>query len=170
MTKRLTAQQIADQAEAMKVPELAEILPVVAAVDTTPARRKILAVKLLPQAVTWSKKRKAAYARVGLRTWYNAEHDPGFKQLVVDFIKSHIGQDAPEIWTSYIFWAKAGDRYRQERILEQLGILDKPEKGGDTNIAITVTVEEREKLKREEEKGLARFIDRCGYDLVVSDN
>ncbi len=164
MTKPLTAQQIADRAEDMVVPELAAILPIVAGVDTTPARRKILAVKLLPQAAGWSKIRKAAYAGVGVRTWYNAEHDPAFRQLAVDFIKAHIGQDAPEIWTSYILWAKLGDRYRQERILEQLGILDKPEKG-DTNISLTLTIEQKIELQKKRESNQSRGLEALGYTL-----
>ena len=161
----MTAQQMADHAETMVVPKLTEILPMVAGVKTTPERRKILATKCLPQAALWTKKRKAKYAGVCLKTWYNAECDPKFKQLAADFITAHIGEDVPEIWSSYVLWAKLGDRHRQERILQQLGILDKPEKGGDTNIGVTITIEEKEKIDREITVNRTQWMKAHGYTL-----
>ncbi len=164
MTKPLTAQQIADQAEDMVVPEISEILPIVAAVKTTPPRRRILATKCLPQAVGWSQLRKAKYAGVSPRTWYVAERDPKFRTLALEFVKSRFGDDVPEILAAYIKGAKDGDRVRQERILEQVGILDKPEKGG-TNITLTLTIEQKIEFQKKRESNQSRGLEALGYTL-----
>ncbi|KKL82089.1 hypothetical protein LCGC14_1988270 [marine sediment metagenome] len=160
----LTAQQIANRAEAMVVPTLAEILPMVVSVKTTPERRKILATKCLPQAVLWNKRQKAAYAEVDEKTWYNAERSPKFLQLCVDFIKEQIGANAPELWSRYIELALDGDRQALERILQQTGVLDKPEKG-DTNITLTLTIEQKIELQKKRESNQSRGLEALGYTL-----
>lgn len=164
MAKQLTAKQIADLAISMELPNLSDMLPMVAGLDLTPERRRILATKCLPQAATWNQTQKAAYAGVTTRTWYNAEKNAQFKQIACDFIKARIGEDIPEIWAVYVAGAKLPDGYRQaERILQQVGILEK-DKSIVPNVTVNVAVIE-EKRKTSTETMLNRF----GY-TVNSDN
>jgi len=150
MGKQLTAKQTKDkddQIEAGSIPKLAEILSMVADVNTTPQRRAILATKCLPQAAGWSQLRKSEYAGVCTHTWYNAERDPKFRKLCLDFVRDRLGTYLPELWQRYVQLALDGDRQALERIFQQLGVIDKPEKN-DTNVTVVVSVEERQKLER----------------------
>lgn len=167
MTKRLTAQQIANRAEAMRRPELTQMLLLVADVDTTPQRRKILATKCLPDAPAMSQAQKVEYAGVGRKTWYRAERDPRFTQLCVDFTRERMGTNAPEFWSRYAALALDGDRQALEHVLEQLGILDKPQlvRAGDTNIALTVTVEQKIKLEQQRAANQRVGLESLGYTL-----
>lgn len=141
MSKPMTAKQIAAKAESMELPELTDMLEMVAEVDTTPERRKILATKCLPQAAGWNQAQKVAYAGVCQKTWYNAERDPKFRQLCIDFVRDRLGVLGAELWATYVRLALDGDRQALERVLQQLGIIDKPEKNSiDVNLTGQISV------------------------------
>lgn len=141
MSKPMTAREIAAKAESMKVPELSEIMPLVDGLDTTAERRRILATKCLPQTIGWTITRKAAYAEVTTKTWYNAEKSEKFRNLCIEFIQHRIGADLPELWATYIQLALGGDRQALERVFQQVGVLDKPDKGSiDVNLTGQISV------------------------------
>ena len=168
MTKQLTAQQIAEQAEAMVCPELSQILLLTADLKLTLAYRKVLAVKCLDRAAKWSQEQKARLAGISRKTWYRAERDPEFNRIATDFTKSQVGKDVPEIWAKYNEGAKSGGRPAQaERILQQIGILDKPQpvKAGDTNISLAVTVEQKQELERKRITNQRAGLESLGYTL-----
>ncbi len=165
MAKGLT---LSDIAECLDIPDITQMAQLTADVKLSPARRKILATKCLPQAAMWSRTKKAEYSGVTRKTWYLAERDPEFRKVSMEFVKERFGDDLPEILASYILLAKLGDRQAMERLLEQGGILDKP-KAGDINVNVVVSMEERKKLEQTRITNQSRGLRNIGYALI-SDN
>ena len=157
-------------ASSLEQPDSTAICQMVDKLNIPAGQCRIMVVKLLQCSVGMSDKDKAALAGVDPRYWRKCHSDPRFRLACAEASKRYIGHKLPEVTSAFVRDAQFGDGTNQRVMMQQCGVLDKPEKGGDTNVNVIVTIEEREKLKREEEKGLARFIDRCGYDLVVSNN
>lgn len=150
------------------IPLIADILPTTSKLELSLPRRKVLAVKTLREASRFNQKTKAELAGVSVRTWYNAEHDPQFLAIARDFTKSRFSAHVPEIWASYEAKAMAGDKGAMEYILQQSGILDKPEKG-DTNITVAVTIEQRKELEETRNKNQRLSLESLDH-FYISDN
>lgn len=165
MAKRLTSRRIAIQFESDEVPELARILPKTAHLtELTPAQQKILAVKSFDQVLDWPQWKKAEYAQVDPKTWYYAEHSPKFLKIADEFARKQIESKEVDLLAKYISLGLNGDRQVLERLLQQLGVLEKPEKN-DTNVTVSVSVEERETLEQGRVSNQSRALESLGYTL-----
>ena len=152
---KLTRDELVAIAEKLPAPNITDILPMVDHLDLPIAKRKILATKMLPQAMLWTEKRKAEYAQVSQRYWYTVCREPKFAQLCVEIVRSQIGTKVAEVWNAFLSNALFGDVQSQVIILREATALTKASKeSGDTTVNVAIVQQERKDRLR---VGLEQF-------------
>lgn len=167
MTKRdeLKEAAIVAWAQAQEVPEMSALVMSLEDYKLTKAERKILAVKLLPQAPGLSDREMADLAKVSERHWYRVHAKEHFRLIAAEASKRYLGHKIPEITSAFVRDARFGNDTNQRAMMQQCGVLDKPEKAGDTNIALTVTIEEKKIINKEIDESRNRWAESLGYTL-----
>lgn len=105
-----------------EVQEVAELGRMVADMDLTPLQKRALIVKVLPQAIFWSEGRKAEFAKVSSRQWYNLLRNPKFIEAGVLLAKRYIGSRIPAIASAFCRDAELGNCTNQIKALEAVGL------------------------------------------------
>jgi ACT domain-containing protein len=121
------------------------------------AMRKILAVKLLPEARWWTVTRCCEAIGISRRTWYDYHKSDEFGEVCVALCKKLLPKEAAPVLKAFVRDALNGESKNQMAFLQQVGILDKAR--GDTTIInnqVDITVIEAER-KKNIETGLARL-------------
>ena len=155
---KLTDEALADWADEQKeIPNLSVLAPLAIGLLKTSKQRMCLLVRVFWLNPKITDKKRAELAGVTDRYYRMVQAEPGFKEAITEVSRRWLGSEVPKIANSYVTIARLGDRQAAERILEQCGVLDKPEKGGSSpiiNVSVAI-VEETRKKKLEE--GLNRF-------------
>lgn len=152
------------------VPKCADIVLPIDFPELTGKQVNVLKINMLPQASTKSVLDKCAMAGVSPRYWYNTVRNPKFQAASIRLARALFGHKVWDIWHAYIRKAIhgsadfMGEKASQERILEQIGVLDKAEtpKSGDTVVNITLVEQKRQ-------ENIAAGLHRFGYAIDTED-
>jgi len=105
-----------------------KLLKMTAHIPLTEKQRKVLAIKLLPECVNMTEVQKAETAGVSERYYYDLLNNPEFNAILAKEARKLISRQVPECTNTYLKVAKNGDRQALERVLEQTGVLDPPQR------------------------------------------
>ncbi len=147
-------------AKAQELPDITELTMALRIDNLTGKQCKVLAVSMLPQCYSWSVQKKADIAGVSEKTWRLTLKNPKFQEWAQLLIRKVWGNVQLEMQGRYIAFARAGSEKATERILQQFESLDKPEKGGDTQVNVSISIIEQQR-KDKIRQGLG------AYNLVV---
>ena len=140
------AQEIAEFFASQTIPEIATVLPLVAEYNLSPKKRKILAVKAIPQCILLTEKRKAEVAGVSERYWHMCMSDPEFRKICIEVSSHLLGHHSLEVTNAFIRDAKLGSETNQRLLMQQYGVLDKPQVA--TGATQTVIIQNNEVKER----------------------
>jgi len=122
------ASDIVDWANGKELPDKALILSITADVPLTESARKQLAVMTLPQTANLPVPRQCEVAGIARSTYYETLKNPEFHKQLAIFSRRIFDQETPRYAVKYSEIAKNGDRQALERVLEQTGVLDPPQR------------------------------------------
>ena len=131
-----TAEEIAKWAEDKELPELSEIAPFTATLQTTDQRKRLLAAMSLPQSASMTAIDICRYANIDRKTYYLAVRDPGFNVLQTQLARQLNSSSALHYRHKYHELADKLHPGALERLNEQTGVLDPPQR----NINLSATV------------------------------
>ena len=132
-----TAKQIARWAESKEIPSQEVLLLMTQHLPIPEGKRKVIAVNMLPMSADMTDKAKAEMAGVTPRYYYMLTHDPEFNALMTRETRQMFAIKTPQCANKYLNVALNGDRQALERVLEQQGVLDPPQKNINIQGAIT---------------------------------
>lgn len=133
------------------VPEFADIEPFFRVKGLTSKQCKVLAVCYLPNASDLTIPQKAAIAGVSVRSWYNITRLPKFLEAMASKGREIIGTKVPSLLRTHISNAISddGDSLDRRLMLQQVGVLDKPQVA--TGATQTVIIQNGEVVERKKE-------------------
>jgi len=123
----------------------------------TLCERRVMAIMALPQYREYSVTKKCIWSGVSRPQWYRIIAKPAFREASIKYAKELLGNVGFDALNKYVQVGLAGNPYILERILQQLTVLDKPEKASN-NTSVSVNIVQVEQKRTENvEKGLNRF-------------
>jgi len=127
-TQQEKAEKIASWAQDKEIPDMALILSMSADIPLPEAHRKLLSVMTLPQTADLSVTEQCQIAQVPRQYYYQIVKNPEFQKQLSIFSRQIFNQEVPKYTVKYSEIAKNGDRQALERVLEQTGVLDPPQR------------------------------------------
>jgi hypothetical protein len=128
-----------DKGFEISLPPLSDIATITDDIKTSPERRRLLAVLTLPQTTLMSITDICLHAQVNPITYYRAIKDPEFNLIQVKLARQQFASNTLKYRHTYSRLALAGDRQALERINEQIGVLDPPQRNVNIQGAIVNT-------------------------------
>ena len=133
---KITPPELREKLFGKDIPEISQLVESLGDVKLPAGAMRMLAVKMIPQAIFMSIKEKAALADVSATYWYAEKKTKRFKEACMEQTKLIVGDQLPEVWNSFVTMAIMGETANQLKILEQCGILDRDKHETVVNVAI----------------------------------
>lgn len=160
--------EIADQAARQDVkkehPELPDVLPFFRVKGLSSTQCKVLAVCFLTARQAITVKCQAEMAGVNPKTWWYTVRLPKFLDALAVKSRELIGTKVPALVDVHIEDALIDDRAARRDLLQQYGILDRPQPANALTQIVNVTV-----LEKERHEKLGRGLNRFGVEVVTDD-